>query len=430
MMSIAPRSKKIAFEIVNGGFMEYGMVSSLIPDEYNKKFRLESKNTMQDAANALQWSIYYGLCENLECTFPLFNILPCGSYPQYYKRPFIPRFSFAQKGKNLNFCNIKLFRNFCKTATLKKEIKKWCKSNKENKVLFVYTLSQPLLSAIADVKKKNKGMHICAIVADLPDMSNLSSKKSFFLKLYTKYKAKRSYSLLSFIDTFVLLTKQMADYMRLSQPYLVMEGIAPDPVEKECYVNSTENSVNSDEKIILYTGTLHRKFGVMHLLEAFEHIESSDVKLVICGIGDCENEIRQKAEANNRIRFMGQLSREEVLQLHKRATVLINPRLNNEEYTKYSFPSKTMEYLMSGVPVVAYKLDGIPDEYDSYISYPTDNAVKTLADTLNRMCELSEDERLQIGRRARLFVSEQKNRRIQTKRILDFVQKSISQDKD
>ena len=38
----------------------------------------------------------------------------------------------------------------------------------------------------------------------------------------------------------------------------------------------------------------------------------------------------------------------------------VNPRQNNEEFTKYSFPSKTMEYLASGVPVVAYKLDGIP----------------------------------------------------------------------
>lgn len=407
--------------------MEYGMVSILIPEEYAEKFCSESKNTMQDAANALQWNIYLGLCENLKCNFPLFNILPCGSYPQYYKRPFVPKFHFSELGENLGFCNIKLIRNFSKTTVLEKALKKWCRFNGEEKVLFVYTLSQPLLSAIAGVKKTYPDLYVCAIVADLPDMSNLSSDKSFFLKQFVKHRANCSYSLISNVDSFVLLTKHMADYMHLTKPYHVMEGIVSEQGKRsEISGSAGEDTTKNEDKVILYTGTLHRKFGVMHLLEAFGYMKSPDVKLVICGVGDSEAEIRKAAEIDKRIHFLGQLRRDDVLELQTRATILVNPRLNNEKFTKYSFPSKTMEYLMSGNPVVAYKLDGIPDEYDPYITYPSDSTVEALADTLDRLCSLSEEVRAEMGQRAHIFVSEQKNRRIQTKRILNFVRESMS----
>jgi hypothetical protein len=49
------------------------------------------------------------------------------------------------------------------------------------------------------------------------------------------------------------------------------------------------------------------------------------------------------------------------------ADVLVNPRPNNEEYTKYSFPSKNIEYLMTGKPVVGYMLDGMPPIYKEFM---------------------------------------------------------------
>ena len=107
--------------------------------------------------------------------------------------------------------------------------------------------------------------------------------------------------------------------------------------------------------------------------------------------------------------------------MQQRAAVLVNPRQNNEEFTKYSFPSKTMEYLASGVPVVAYKLDGIPDEYDSYLNYVPDNSVEALTKTIQSICDMSPEERKDKGERARKFVLNEKNAEKQAKRILDFL---------
>ncbi len=395
--------------------MEYAMVSVLIPKEYEESFRINAKNTMQDAANVLQWNLYRGLCANLGLDFPLFNLLPCGSYPQYCKKAFIPRFSFDTKGQNLAFCNIKLIRNYFKSLSLKKALEKWCRSSQEPKTLFVYTVSQALLSAVSEIKRMFPGIHVCAIVADLPDMSNLSSKQSLLLKKFSSYKVKSSYALLSCIDSFVLLTKYMADYMKLQKPYCVMEGISTSKSE------FCAPDYNNELKTVFYAGTLHRKFGVLNLIEAFKRIESQEYQLVLCGAGDSEEEIKTAAKNDSRIKFYGQLPRAEVLKLQTEATVLVNPRQNNEEFTKYSFPSKNLEYLSSGVPFIAYKLDGIPNEYDNYILYVEDDSIESLSKKIIEVCKKTSQEREALGMRARKFVNEQKNETVQTHKILSFI---------
>jgi len=397
--------------------MEYAMVSMLIPKEYEEKFRACAKHTMQDAANALQWNLYQGLCENLGQDMPLFNTLPCGSYPQYYSRPFVPRFAFGAKGQNLAFCNVKVIRNRFRTKAIKKALLKWCRSNAEPKTLFIYTISQPLLAAVAAVKKTFPQLHVCAIVADLPSMSNLSSKQGRLLRMFSAHKAKEAYSLLSSVDSFVLLTKHMAEYMHISQPFCVMEGIAT--LQHEV----SEPVYDGDVKTVFYAGTLHRRFGVLHLVEAFQKIAAPDYRLLLCGTGDCENDIKAAAAKDRRIQFCGQLPRAEILKLQTQATVLVNPRQNNEEFTKYSFPSKNLEYLSSGVPFVAYKLDGIPDEYDPYIQYVEDNDVSSLTRKIVDVCEKTAQERRMIGRKARDFVLLRKNAVVQTEKIVSFLGK-------
>ena len=131
--------------------------------------------------------------------------------------------------------------------------------------------------------------------------------------------------------------------------------------------------------------------------------------------------IRTEVKKDNRIVYKGQLPRDEVLKLQKTATVLVNPRQNNEDFTKYSFPSKNLEYLSSGVPLVAYKLDGIPCEYANYIRFVEDNSDQSLADALIEICELTDEERKKIGKKAREFVLNEKNDKVQVKKVIDYL---------
>ena len=399
---------------------EYIFLSLMVPQEMADEVKRNSSNNMADAANALEHNLMEGFTANLPAPPKVINALPIGSYPQYYKKAFIKRSTFHLCGRsdhdNIGFCNIKFIRNYFIERSVYRSLRECCESKNGEVVLCIYSASAEFLSAAEKLKKKYPNVMVCDIIADLPGMTNLSSKKSALLQWFIDYKAKKSLKRLETVDCFVLLTKQMADYLHISKPYCVVEGIA----SKSQQIETKENT----KKTILYTGTLHQKFGVMNLVKAFSHIESPEYQLVICGIGDSEKAIREAAEIDSRISFLGQLPRNEVLEWQKQATVLVNPRQNNEEFTKYSFPSKTMEYLSSGIPVVAYKLDGIPDEYDAYIQYVKDDSIESLKKKLIEVCELSDEERQNLGNAGRAFVLTEKNSTIQVKKIVMLI-KSI-----
>lgn len=401
---------------------KYAFLSLLIPDELKEEYKSLSRNNMQDAANALQWHIYNGICENLQTEVRIFNTLPIGSFPQYYKKPFIKRSKFktfyCDNNINIGFCNIKFLRKLFLASKVFKELNDWCK-DKEKKILFVYTLNSGFLEAITRLKLLYSNLKVCAIVADLPNMSSLSNKKSLLKRIFENRLTSKSYKNLKCVDYFVLLTQPMATYMKIEKPYCVMEGIATENIGA---LEKKSQPITEIEKNIVYTGTLHERFGILNLLQAFKEIPYPNYRLIICGIGDSEKKIIEASKQDSRIIFMGQLSRDEILKLQKVATVLVNPRQNNEEFTKYSFPSKNLEYLSSGIPLVAYKLDGILDEYDDYINYVEDNSIVSLRNKLIEVCEWTYEKRELFGYKAQKFVLEQKNQLIQTKKIIELIE--------
>jgi glycosyltransferase involved in cell wall biosynthesis len=196
--------------------------------------------------------------------------------------------------------------------------------------------------------------------------------------------------------------------------FIVVEGIARDAF----VARQTEERL---QKTILYTGGLNQKYGITTLVDAFMQIEDPEYRLILCGSGDAVPYINNAQRKDSRIEYKGLVRHDETLSLQMKATVLVNPRQNTEEFTKYSFPSKNLEYLASGTPVIAYKLDGIPDEYDDYFLYVSDNSVAALRNKIEEVCSLSEQERIRFGQRARRFVLEEKNCEKQAQRMLDFV---------
>lgn len=399
-------------------------LSHLIPKELDDDVMRYSKNNMQDAANALQWHLLQGFSYNLNHQLDIINLMMVGSYPQYYKKPFIKEERFDCKteepGINVGFCNIKYIRRISIEKSLYAKVKKWCQDNKNHpRTIIVYSLHPIMLDVLAKIKEQEPSVNICAIVADLPNMMNLSSKTGIMQRVAQSKFSSDAFERLNIVDEFVFLTKYMSEYLHNDKPYCVMEGIATDYFENV----EVDESVPSDIKIILYTGTLHRKFGVLHLVEAFSKISRKNYRLVICGAGDSEKEIKEAAVADSRIIYKGQCTRKDVLKMQKNATVLVNPRMNIEEFTKYSFPSKNMEYMSSGTPLVAYKLDGIPDEYDSYVTFVKDNTIDTLAETLVSVCESPVEVRKAMGKQAQDFVLENKNEVLQTRHILEMIEK-------
>ena len=315
--------------------------------------------------------------------------------------------------------NITILKQFLTYTPIKKEVIKWLKTDsRKKKVIILYTASEAFLRIAKYVKAHYKAVQTCCIIADLPEYSSTRDLKGI-RRIYNDFQTWKCKNLYRFVDKFVLLTEAMAAKLEIESPYIVMEGIASSN-DNVC-IDEAPLNIYDNTKYILYSGTLNYEFGIGILLKAFSLLKDKDVYLLICGVGEAEDAIRRCQD--NRIIYLGKIDRRQVMLLQKNAIVLVNPRQNNHEFTKYSFPSKTMEYLASGTPVVAYKLDGIPDEYDQFINYVPDNSIESLARILTEICEKPESWRKEMGTRAREFVLQNKNSIVQTKKILALIRK-------
>ena len=385
----------------------------LIPE-----FRNNCRNGYQFAAQTLQESLIKGLLDNGVSVHVLsFPSVP--TFPFGYRKPILKSndfyFSFLNIGKTIGRINIPMLKY---DFGIKKQIDNWFKSTKGKKYILIYSLSAKFLKIAEYIKLTYLDSEICVIVADLPQF--MAWNKYYEFLGLKKRDINTIYKNLKYIDKYVLLSKHMADKLPIEgKPWIVMEGIYnPTKVNEELFVRKEKT------KIILYTGNIDKRYGIMDVVYAFNKIADKNFSLWICGFGDSENEIREFEEKDNRIKFFGPVSRNKVLQLQKQASLLINPRHSNEEFTKYSFPSKTMEYMASGTPTLMCKLACIPSEYEKHLLFIKDETVEGYKNAMLDVLHRDDLDLVSFGEKARHFVLETKNPLIQTHRIIKLIKKT------
>ena len=152
----------------------------------------------------------------------------------------------------------------------------------------------------------------------------------------------------------------------------------------------------------MYAGKLHKKFGVNSLVDAMKFIDKKNVKLLLYGDGDSVDYIKNAARSDARIEYRGVVPVTEVEKIIRSVSLLINPRPNDSEFVKYSFPSKTVEYLLSGTPFASVRLPGIPREYYNYIVPIEKSDPIVIADAINDIMDTDYDaltEKAEQGQR-------------------------------
>lgn len=385
----------------------------------------KSKTGLQNQANSFQWNLINGFDSTLEIPLDIINVLPVGSYPKNYSDLILKSRIWSHVtnsfNKEIGSINLPFLKQIERSIKIKYELNQWVRNHKnEHKLhVVVYSTYLPFLMSIRSLPKKVK---VTLIVTDLPEYDDLSSTKNTVKKLLRLIHNTMIYKLLNGVDFFVLLTEFMNIAIKVNdRPYVIVEGISPI-INVADKITLSQNKSNN-KCIVLYTGTLHYQFGIKTLLEAFEIIESLEYELWICGAGEAEKEILDYCKMDDRIKFYGYVTKQEINNLQLDATIVINPRTNEGEYTKYSFPSKTMEYMSSGKPLLMHKLDGVPSEYDEFIHYFSGQSPKDIASKIIEIGSQNEAERDLFGQNARRFIINNKNSTTQAAKILDMIEK-------
>lgn len=379
------------------------------------------QGALANSSNVYQKGILKGLVENnvdfKVCSFPFLPTYPSGLK---IKKTISEDLSIQDKivGRSYSYCTLAGLKEWDITRKLKAVINEWIRevASDDIGIILIYSLYGPFLKAAIDCSKLYDNIKVSPIVTDL-FISSLSKLRTFpFLKKIQGY---FEYRMIKYgieqADTFVLLAKEMVKYVpRAVDNHVIVEGVAGD----DFHISVSKGY--SCENILLYTGSLGVHTSVKELVDAFLITKDDSFRLVICGSGTYEEYIKQKSIEDSRIIFKGNVTRDEAVRLQKCAKVLINPRLPNIPDTPYSFPSKTIEYLVSGTPMIGYKLVGIPEEYYKHFYIPVDESVDALSELITHVLSLPQYELDRRAYEAQTFIINQKNSKQQVRKILKY----------
>lgn len=341
------------------------------------------------------------------------------TYPRN-KRWFFPGGSFVGedgKGVITPLVNLPVLKVFTRLLGSLTQLIKKRKDGLDS--VCVYAAHTPNLLA-AYLLRKLFGVSFFVFIPDLPSYMDMGMSRSMLLKFLKRLDARIIDWLIGASSGVFVTSKYMVcDSSKWSQKqYLVIEGISngsPKPVY--------ENQVpTAEKKIVFYAGGLNKAYGIIELVEGFLKA-NVDAELWLCGRGELEPYISEICKTHASIKYLGFISAQEVEKIQAASSCLILTRSPAETYTRYSFPSKLLEYLVSGVPVLTTRLGGIPDEYYEFLNVIEDSSSDGISAALEGFFTADQQFLLDKAACARIWVSETKSSAAVGQKIVDFMEK-------
>lgn len=394
-------------------------LGSMYPKDEIDEIRHNSKADIQTAADILQWDYVEGIEANIGAPVKIITRMNLGIFPLRYNKLWVKGHSFSHRADAedyaAGFWNTLPIRPFFFSKIGQKQAVKWArKETGEQKILVAY--SYAMAGILEKVKRINSNVKTVLIVLDLPRFTDMAHGASLVYRMKHRIEENRMKHALAYVDLLVPITQQMRD--ELDSQHRIRAVVVDGMIRKR---SITERKEEREKNIftIVYTGALTKTYGIVEMLEAIEALKSYPIKLIICGKGETEPEVKKAAASNSHIEYKGLVSPDEAYRLQCNADLLLNPRKNEGEYTSFSFPSKILQYMNSGTPILCYKLDGMDEEYGEYLLFVNQN--ETLVDAIRRVYEMDRARLRVVGENARKYVEREKTREAQTKRMLDRV---------
>lgn len=282
--------------------------------------------------------------------------------------------------------------------------------------IIVYSVHVPYM-LIGHIVARLYKVDYIALWTDPPAVS-LPSEKCW-KKALRSIELSISRFLMKRVSRVIALTRFLAEDFAPGTPYLVMEGLI-DESELRDNASDADGCRRHAPTRIVYAGTLSRKYGIENIVNGFLLAGDTGLLLEIYGRGDFEEDLEHICSSNSRIRYHGFIPHDAVLEIERNADFLINARSPSDVYVRYSFPSKTLEYMLSGTPLISTMLPGLPEEYREFVICLEDNNPHTISAVLERVTRWTKEERRQFGLRAQKFAMS-KNYVDQGKRMVDFI---------
>lgn len=373
----------------------------------------------QNAARKLEGRYIRGYVEN-DVKVSVLSFFPATNFPGNKKIFFGASHKSDKCGENYTapFINIMLLKHITRFLSCLFFLVWWnLKERGTRKNVVVYSVHSPFLVACWFARML-LGARIYVIIPDLPSHMNFGQERGSLWKLLKSIDVRFLDNLLSKVSGVSVVTESMSESSSnwSNVPAVIIEGMV-EPTEKIV----RENKVS--RKIFFYTGGLASDYGVSALLAAFDLLrkERNDIELWICGRGELSGKIEALASLHDDIKYFGYIPQKEIDVLMRSVFCLINCRNPLDEFVRYSFPSKLLEYLLTGIPILTTRLPGVPDEYNKYFNHIDGGSPEMIADAIRKMLVVPVDYSNRKAAEGREFVLKEKNSKMQVLKLLKLI---------
>jgi len=315
----------------------------------------------------------------------------------------------------VGFVNFPVVKTLICRHKISRQIRKFIKRHKGEDIRII---CDPLMAegSVPAVRLgKRHGVTTVGFLTDMPDFANNFTPHGLFKALLYRLYNKKCYRALKAFDRYIFLTEAMSGFIDSRKPWMLLECIVE--AEDESGAGKYDKAV---PPVVMYAGKCHREFGLDLLKDAAALVKNPCV-FEIYGDGNYMDELMRASAENPKLKVFGVRPLDEIMALERRASLLVNPRPSAGEFTKYSFPSKTAEYMYSGTPVLMFRLPGVPAEYDEYLYYAEEETAASIARAVDMLLEEDPVVLRERGEKAKAFIIRNKNNAEQARRVIEFL---------
>lgn len=275
--------------------------------------------------------------------------------------------------------------------------------------ILVHGVHSPFLHAAVRVGRAS-GIPVVPILTDAPSDPALSGRA--MVRALRRLDLQLISTALEQADGVIALTEGLARDYAPGRPFLLLVGIAPT-------IAPAGDSPDTAPRRVVYAGGLSATYGVDMLLDAVE-ASHGDWILEVFGKGELEDDVRDAERRDPRVVYGGVVPPAELSEIYARADLLVNPRPPEQELVRYSFPSKLLEYMAVGRPVLSTRLPTIPAEFDTYLLY-TEADPGSIAANIDEFMARTPTSRSELGRSCREFAIDRYGPKAQGKNMMRFM---------
>jgi glycosyltransferase involved in cell wall biosynthesis len=158
------------------------------------------------------------------------------------------------------------------------------------------------------------------------------------------------------------------------------------------------------QRTILYAGARSRAGGVDRLIAAMPLLRTPGVRLVMTGQGKgYDRDIARMTAESDRVEDLGMVPQGELERLALSADVLVNPRPVRTDDSRMNFPSKVLDYLSYGRPIVSTRAPGLGPAFDDLLVFSEGDEPRQLAEAIDGVLGWSPAERTLFAERCQDF---------------------------